>query len=300
MTIPKILVDPGHDKAKYNQSPVVSEYYEGERMWKLSQLLCSALSKRGIPTGMTKSKCDQALEVTARGKMAKGYAAMISMHSNACSDPAVDRPVGIYFVDDNCGTADDVSKDLAQLLANTVAKVVGTSPAQIYSKLSANDRDKDGKKNDDHYGVLYGAHQVGVPAVILEHSFHTNAKAAKWLMDDANLAKLAEAEADALAEYYGVSAPVATSPTAGYTVTLATLKEGDKGEQVKMLQALLRGYDCKDDDGKLPAADGDFGKRTKQALIDYQSRHNDSEGNPLKHDGVAGPKVWGSMTGSGK
>jgi hypothetical protein len=38
--------------------------------------------------------------------------------------------------------------------------------------------------------------------VILEHSFHTNERAAKWLMSDENLTALAEAEAAALAEFY--------------------------------------------------------------------------------------------------
>ena len=85
---------------------------------------------------------------------------------------------------------------------------MGTSQAQTYSRLSGSDRDLDGKRNDDYYGVLFAAHQAGVPAIILEHSFHTNKRAAKWLMADTNLKKLAESEADALAEYFGLD-PVA-------------------------------------------------------------------------------------------
>ena len=74
---------------------------------------------------------------------------------------------------------------------------------QVYSKAADFDRDGDGLKNDEYYGVLNGAHRVGVAGVILEHSFHTNTRAAKWLLVDSNLDKLAQAEAKVLAEYYG-------------------------------------------------------------------------------------------------
>jgi len=47
---------------------------------------------------------------------------------------------------------------------------------------------------------------VGTPLYLLiEHSFHTNTAAAKWLSQDGNLEKLAEAEAELLAEHYGVT-----------------------------------------------------------------------------------------------
>jgi hypothetical protein len=44
--------------------------------------------------------------------------------------------------------------------------------------------------------------------MILEHSFHTQTRATKWLMEDANLDKLAKVEAEVIANYYGVSKPV--------------------------------------------------------------------------------------------
>lgn len=203
----KIMLDPGHDKAKYNQSPVVPAYWEGARMWRLSQFLRLALVAKGFEVGCTKSKCDQAVTVTQRGAMGRGYDALISLHSNACGSEFVDRPVGIYFVDDDCGKVDGQSKTLAKRLSAVVAKVMGTSDPQQYSRLSKNDRDHDGRKNDDYYGVLFAAHQAKVPAIILENSFHTNRRAAQWLLSDANLRKLANALADDLADYFGVKAP---------------------------------------------------------------------------------------------
>lgn len=289
MTAIKIMLDPGHDRAKYNQSPVVPGYWEGERMWKLYQLLRVALEKKGFIVGGTKTKCDQAVSVNLRGAMARGCACLISLHSNACGTESVDRPVGIYFVDDDCGKIDDISKELAVLLSKVVADTMGTSQPQQYSRLSKNDRDYDGKNNDDYYGVLFGAHQVGVPAIILENSFHTNRRAAEWLLKDSNLEKLAQALADELAAYYGVTGPtVAPAPTTkeGTPVYMKTLKKGSKGAQVKALQALLigYGYDC----GK-SGADGDFGAATDSAVRRYQSR------NGLTCDGSVGPKTWAKL-----
>ena len=199
-----IMLDPGHDRAADNPSPVVKEYCEGRQMWRLYELLKPELEKRGFTVKGTKSRVDEAITVTQRGRMAKGCDLLISLHSNACATESVDRPVGIYFVEDGCG-ADEASQEAAQLLAGVVAQVMGTSPAQCYSRTASSDRDGDGNKNDDYYGVLYGAHQVGVPGVILEHSFHTNTRAAQWLLDEENLRQLAAAEAQALAGYYGMA-----------------------------------------------------------------------------------------------
>ena len=59
-------------------------------------------------------------------------------------------------------------------------------------------------QNGDYYGVLRGATAVGTPGLILEHSFHTNTKIARWLLEEGNLDRLAKAEADTIALYYNI------------------------------------------------------------------------------------------------
>lgn len=284
----KIMLDPGHDKAKYNRG-AHPDYWEGAQMWKLYQFLRKELEAYGFVVGGTKTKCDQAVTVTARGRMAKGYDLLISLHSNACDSASVDRPVGIYFVDDNCGKIDDISKEMAKLLSVTVEKTMGTQTAQQYSLKSAKDRDGDGKKNDDYYGVLYGAHQVGVPAIILENSFHTNRRAAEWLLKDSKLETLAIDLARTLANYYGLkksssgastSTPSEASELAPMKLTGPVLRRGTKGEQVKFLQSLLKGYGYYSD--KL---DGSYGPNTENAVRKLQDVNN------LKVDGICGPKT---------
>ena len=115
--------------------------------------------------------------------------------------------------------------------------------------------------------------------MILENSFHTNARAAKWLLDDGNLQKLANALADALAAHYGVDQTV---------VTMQNLKKGDRGEQVAALQTFLigSGYDC----GKW-GADGIFGSGTEAALRKFQDEQN------IDEEGIAGADTWNVILG---
>lgn len=286
----KIMLDPGHDRAEYNKGAAPG-YWEGAQMWRLYQFLRLALERRGFVVGCTKSRCDQAVDVVARGRMAKGYDLFISLHSNACADRSVDRPVGIYLVDDNCSSIDEESKDLAKLLSDTVARTMATRYlASQYSQLSSRDRDGDGRWNDDYYGMLYGCHQVGTAGVIIEHSFHTCPDAAAWLMSDENLRRLAEAEAAALAAHYGMVGVKDTTPPIikkeGTEVKMNTLKKGAKGAQVRTLQALLigYGYSC-----GASGVDGSFGPATDTALRKYQRDHG------LDDDGSAGPKTWAKL-----
>lgn len=286
----RVLLDPGHDRAEYNKGAAPG-YWEGAQMWRLYQFLRPALERRGFIVGCTKTRCDQAVDVVARGRMARGYDLFISLHSNACADRSVDRPVGIYLVDDDCGPIDAESKKLAKLLSETVARTMATRYlASQYSQLSSRDRDGDGERNDDYYGMLYGCHQAGTAGVIIEHSFHTCPAAAAWLMSDANLRRLAEAEADALAAYYGMVGVKDTTPPIikkeGFTVKMDTVKKGSKGAHVRVLQALLigNGYSVGSS-----GVDGSFGPATDKAVRAYQ------KANGLTVDGSCGPATWAKL-----
>ena len=61
-----------------------------------------------------------------------------------------------------------------------------------------------------------------------------------------------------------------------------TLRQGDKGQQVKVLQKLLGGL----------TVDGSFGGKTEAAVEAYQRK------NKLAVDGVAGSKTWDQRLGN--
>ena len=184
----KICLDAGH-YGKYNQSPAVKSYYESDMNWKLHLLLKKYLEQYGIDVITTRANQATDMGLTARGKASKGCNLFISIHSNAVGsavDEATDYPVVIVPID---GSGDAIGEKLAKCIEATMG-----------TKQKGRTWERKSDKGYDWYGVIRGAVSVGVPGLILEHSFHTNTNMAKWLSSDANLDKLAEAEAEVEAE----------------------------------------------------------------------------------------------------
>lgn len=208
MTKIKICIDAGH-YGKYNRSPAVKKYYESEAMWKLHLLQKKYLEEYGFEVIVTRTSQSKDLSLNSRGKKAKGCALFISDHSNAVGsgvNESVDYVSVYHLTSDNTTTCDEISQSIAKKLAPVIAKVMETKQGyKVVSRKSGNDRNGDGIMNDNYYGVLHGARLVEVPALILEHSFHTNTRSTNWLLNDGNLDKLAKAEADAIADYFGVT-----------------------------------------------------------------------------------------------
>lgn len=289
---PLVIIDPGH-YGKYNRSPAVREYWESEAMWSLYMLLKPALEAYGIAVKCTRSDPAKDLSLTSRGQAARGADLLISLHSNATGsgvNESVDYVIAYHLYDDNGTKVDDKSKEIAKVLATEVAKLMGTKQGgKTASRLGSGDWNGDGVMNDNYYTVLHNCRLVDTPGVILEHSFHTNTRSTKWLMDKANLQKLADAEAKIIAEYFGIVSQPEAKPSQKFcTVTLPVLRRGDKGAAVKVLQKLLiaNGYSC----GKY-GTDGDFGNATEKALKAYQ------KANGLAVDGVCGNATWSKLLG---
>ena len=104
------------------------------------------------------------------------------------------------------------NKNNVDTLALKLAKKVGELMGTTQAGRTATRKNSSG---GEYYGVLRGARAVGTPYyMLIEHSFHTNTKATKWLSEDANLDKLAVAEADILAEFFGMESSTTTEKTA--------------------------------------------------------------------------------------
>lgn len=202
------MIDSGHD-GKRNQSPVLKTYFESDFAWKVGQYLGEELTKTyGIEVGYTRKSQNEVKDVVARGTCARGYDLEISEHSNAVADASVDRVSAIYLANDDTTGIDEVSKEIAEVMVKAVSEVmeIKSSP-KAYYKLAGYDRNGNGiTTDDDYYGILYGAHKIGVPCIIIENGFHTNLKDAKWLSEDANVRKLAKAQAKVIANYFGINA----------------------------------------------------------------------------------------------
>lgn len=189
----KICLDAGH-YGKYNRSPANPAYYESDMAWKLHLLQKKYLEAYGFEVILTRTCQEKDRALTDRGRAAKGCAVFLSSHSNAVGSGVnedVDYPV-VYVPLDGSGD------ELGKLLAQCIAQTMGTKQAGRIATRKGS--------HGDYYGVIRGAVSVGTPGLILEHSFHTNTGATNWLLDDANLDKLARAEAAVIAEYFGMDA----------------------------------------------------------------------------------------------
>ena len=182
-----ICLDAGH-YGKYNHSPVNDAYWESDFTWKMHLYLKEELEQLGVQVITTRTDQETDLALEDRGMTSQGCDLFLSIHSNATDSAAEDAPLACCAIN---GSADE----LGLMLANCVADVMQTRQRGHIWK-------REGLRGD-WYGVLRGATKVGTPAILLEHSFHTNPRATAWLLVDANVRRMAKAEAELLARYFG-------------------------------------------------------------------------------------------------
>ena len=215
----KICIDPGHSKGQ-NRSPVVPEYIEGERMFVLGHLLKKELERyQDTQVLITREKVTDNPSLYERGSMAKGCEVLVSLHSDAADikkagGKDVDRSTAFYPISGK-------GKDLAEKLTATVASTMGLKQGgKIKTRVN-------GAGNADYYGVIRHAVAAGSVGLIMEHGFHTNEAVCRWLLKDSNLEKLAKAEAEVLADYYGLKKKPGEEDEMRYN-TLGDLKADKK------------------------------------------------------------------------
>ena len=204
---PRVCLDAGH-YGDYNHSPGIPEYVESRMNWKLHLLLEAELEKYGIEVVATRDDPEKDLDLKSRGLASKGCDLFISIHSNAVGsrmDENVDYVVIHRVVDRKETDIDEKAAEIGAMLAPVIAGLMGTvQPWRVNTRYAEGDRDGNGKLDDNYYGVLNGAHLAGTPGIIVEHSFHTNTRSTRWLMEDTNLAALAKAEAAVIAQWFDV------------------------------------------------------------------------------------------------
>lgn len=268
----KVCLDAGH-YGKYNRSPVVPEYYESDMTWKLHLLLKEYLESYGVGVVTTRSNKDKDLALVSRGMAAKGCDLFLSLHSNACGSEPVNHVAVYHLVNDITTDIDNRSKDFAERIAPVIGNVMGVE-YKVLERSAQSDRNKDGMKNDNYYGVLHGARMAGVPGLILEHSFHTNVAATCWLLDDNNLDRLARFEAQCIADWLFVDVPTPI-PTPTPTPSTNLVEKGFKyaaeftgvnETNLSKTKARTLQHAMNLDYGNSIAEDGMFGPKSKAKL----------------------------------
>ena len=196
----KITLDPGHGQYG-NKSPNNTKYIEGTQMWHLANKLKIALEAYGFEVVTTRPKISDDPSLNTRGMTAgsNGSCLFLSLHSNApgkSADGTYSKTVTGTVVYYSMTRAEN--KDLADKLGNKVSELMGHHFRGSKTKEYPN------KPGVDYYGVIRAAAQNGCKcAMLIEHGFHTNVADSNYLLVDANLQALAEAEAAIIADYFG-------------------------------------------------------------------------------------------------
>lgn len=197
-----ITLDPGHGQYG-NKSPNNTKYIEGTQMWHLANKLKTSLEKYGFQVVTTRPNIADNPSLNERGSMAgkNGSCLFLSLHSNAPgqnADGTYDKSCTgsvVYY-----SLTDSQNKVLADALGNKVSELMG------HYYRGSKTREYPNKPGVDYYGVIRGAAQSGCKcAMLIEHGFHTNISDSNYLLVDANLQKLADAEAKIIADYFGQS-----------------------------------------------------------------------------------------------
>lgn len=209
----KIVIDPGH-YANYNKG-VTPGYYEGNAVYQLAQYLKQELESDTdqVQVILTKNSMAENPALYDRGQVAvmNNATVFISLHSNAVGDAS--KYEQAYGVSVYRSLFLPESEDLGRRLADAVVSVMAPVTGVTYSR-GVLTRKSD-TANRDYYGVIRGAVSSATSnaqtakgpvrhAFIIEHGFHTNSRECAFMADDANLRKIAKAEADVIKEHFGI------------------------------------------------------------------------------------------------
>ncbi|MBE5922042.1 MAG: N-acetylmuramoyl-L-alanine amidase [Lachnospiraceae bacterium] len=254
----RVCLDAGH-YGRRNRCPGIKEYYESEMVWKLHLLQKKYLEQLGIEVITTREEREKDLALKTRGKASKECDLFISDHSNAVGNSMnedVDYVAVYCLTDDTTTWCDDISREIAEKLAPVITEVMEVKQGyKVLTRKASSDRNGDGMMNDNYYGVLNGARLVNVPGLILEHSFHTNSRTVKWLLQDDNLDKLARAEAECIASYLlGKKVTLDTEKESPVANTLYKVQVG-AFEKLDYAKELLQNVKSKNFDAILVKAD---------------------------------------------
>lgn len=202
----KITIDAGHVKG-YNIG-VNAAYNEGQMAWMLSKLLGSELEKYGAQIHYTRDDIAKDLALESRGKAAhdNGSDLFISLHSDGFTSPTA-KGVSVFYSNHRRD-----SLTLSNALGGAVAALMDTPFRGAQIRLYGG-----AYPQADYYGVIRGAvgysgERTPKAALLIEHGFHTNPDDCAWLMQTANLAKLAETEAEVIARHYGLKKSEPSTP----------------------------------------------------------------------------------------
>ena len=207
-----ICIDAGHDDSNVNGSPDKT-YYEHEFALDVAKRVQALLNVRGIQTLLTRPD-EGAVSLSERCTTANKAKAdlFLSIHTNAAGEK------GWYVADDGLrwNTAEGWSAHVV-LKGYEAEKLAKAIHAVAIPLLGCKDR---GVVQSES---LYVLKNTTMPAVLIEHGFHTSKSEVEKLKSSEYRALCAEATARGICNYAGVAWEAAAAE--GKTITIDELKQ---------------------------------------------------------------------------
>ena len=210
-----VALDPGHDNRHGGTSG--SGLTEQELTLKIAKYAKAELETyNGVKVYMTRTTAacpypetgtsGACIEKRVQAAAKAGAKIYVSIHLN--SGPASAN--GAEIIIPNSSWKPQLStqgKELAEKILNELAAVgLNKRPTPIYSKDTTVNEKYPDDSISDYYSVQICAKEAGIPGIIVEHAFLSNANDVnKFLKTEAGLKKLGVADATGIAKYLGLS-----------------------------------------------------------------------------------------------
>ena len=202
-----VVLDPGHGGSDGGAENKYGNESESKLTLKIAKYLKSELSKYSqLMVYMTREN-DTYLRTSDRVSYAvnKNADILVSLHLNSFT---TSEPHGAEVLVPKTGRYNtEVASNAQELASGILERLVSLG---LYNRgLKERDSENNSKYPDgstaDYFDIISGGMRAGIPAIIVEHAFISGAADAQYLDSEADLKKLAKADADGILEYFGIS-----------------------------------------------------------------------------------------------
>ena len=204
-----IVLDPGHggtDSGAENQNGISSES-ESKLTLKIANYVKQELEKSSqFVVYMTRTH-DSYVGLSERVNYAasKNADILVSLHLNSADSKTAN---GAEILVPRTGRYNSkVAENAGQLAQDILKKLVSLglyNRGLVYRDSASGTKYPDGS-TADYYAIVRQGLQAGIPSIIVEHAFISSTVDAKFLDSETDLQKIGRADAEGIAQYFGVT-----------------------------------------------------------------------------------------------
>ena len=204
-----IVLDPGHggyDGGAENQNGISSES-ESKLTLKIANYVKQELEKSSqFVVYMTRTD-DSYVGLSERVNYAasKNADILVSLHLNSADSKTAN---GAEILVPRTGRYNSkIAENAGQLAQDILKKLVSLglyNRGLVYRDSASGTKYPDGS-TADYYAIVRQGLQAGIPSIIVEHAFISSTVDAKFLDSEADLQKIGRADAEGIAQYFGVT-----------------------------------------------------------------------------------------------